>query len=615
MNAIPRSGVAGDAPQAAGYADLKSELLDRIDELAENLPAAVRPALALRDKVQEGYFDVLTVGQFKRGKTSLINALLGENLLPTAAVPLTSVVTILIYGETHRITVQPLEGRPFDIHPETLADYITEPGNPGNAKGVREVLIQMPSPLLRNGVRIVDTPGVGSVFRHNTDTAYARLPHCDAALFVLSADQAVSQAELEFLNEVRKYAGRIFFLLNKIDILQEADIAAIEHFSRRVLTQAVGTEVRLFPISARDALMGKAGNDPARLDASRLPVFTAALERFLLEEKGALLLDAAASGLARLTGRLRLETRLERSSLTLPIAELDEKIARFAARRFQAERELRRLDGRLRQEFHLLADGIFARDPERRFEELRSHLARRFDALVLDHDLQPPKDFDECLETFIREEVAESFADWREVLERQADAAAAEIVRTFDLEIDEMVTDLQRFAGGLFQLAVPTAALQTSWPERTRAGVRPTDEPMGLELLTEQVLKRAPELVAPRFRKLKSLAERWARHGIVRRRRRQLTETMEMLTGRIRSGIRRRLEETREELSARLRQRLEGVADGLEQALTRGAAERSRASDQAGSRIRRLEAQLAWLEGFDGRIQVFRERAAAQSRT
>ncbi|CAI8721264.1 conserved protein of unknown function [Methylococcus capsulatus] len=614
MNAIPRSGIAGEAP-ATGYADLKSELMSLIDELAEHLPAALRPALALRDKLQAGHFDVLTVGQFKRGKTSLINALLGENLLPTAAVPLTSVVTVLAYGDPPRITVQPLEGSPFDIRPDMLADYITEPGNPGNAKGVREVLIRTSSPLLGNGVRIVDTPGVGSVFRHNTDTAWARLPQCDAALFVLSADQAVSEAELEFLHEVRKYAGRIFFLLNKIDILQEADTAAIEHFSRRVLTEAVGTEVRLFPISAREALMGKAGNDPARLEASRLPVFTAALERFLLEEKGALLLDAAASGLARLTGRLRLETGLERNSLTLPMTELDEKIARFADRRAQAERELRRLDGRLRQEFRLLTEGIFAGDPERRLEDVRSRLGRRFDALVLGQDHRPPKDFDESLENFLRQEVAEAFADWREALEDQGEAAVAQIAETFDREIDETVAELQRFAGDLFQIAAPAAAPETRWPERRRSGIRPAGEPMGLDLITEQALKRAPDLVAPRFRKLKSLAERWARYGIVRRRRRQLTETVEMLTGRIRSDVRRRLEEMREELSARLRQRLEGVADGLDQALTRGAAERSRASDRTGSRIRQLEAQLAWLDGFDERIQFFRKRAAAQRRT
>lgn len=615
MNAIPRSGVAGDTPAADGYADLKAELLSLIDELAENFPGALRPALALRDKLQAGHFDVLTVGQFKRGKTSLINALLGESLLPTAAVPLTSVVTILTYGETHRVTVHPLDGGPFDIPPEALADYVTEPGNPGNGKGVREVLIRTPSPLLRNGVRIVDTPGVGSVFRHNTDTAYARLPQCDAALFVLSADQPVSEAELEFLHEVRNYAGRIFFLLNKIDILREADTAEVERFSRRALAEAVDADVRLFPVSAAEALGGEAADDPARLEASRLPVFAEALERFLMEEKGALLLDAAASGLARLIGRIRMETELERRSLTLPIAELDEKIARFAARRAQAERELRRLDGRLRQEFRLLADGIFAGDPERRLEELSSRLGRRFDGLVLDQDHRTPKDFDERLETFIREEVAEAFSDWRDALERQGGAAVAEIAEEFNRGIDETIADLQRFAGGLFQLSAPTADPEPIWPERSPSGFRTADEPVGLELLAEQALKRAPDLVAPRFRKFKALAERWARHGIVRRRRRQLAEAVEMLAGRIRSGFRRHLEEAREELSASLRQRLANVADGLEQALARGAAERSQASGEAAPQLQRLEAQMALLDGFDERIQAFRMRAAAQART
>jgi hypothetical protein len=614
MNAIPCSGVAGGTLPTAGYADLKSELLSLIDEVAENFPGALRPALVLRDKLQAGHFDVLTVGQFKRGKTSVINALLGETLLPTAAVPLTSVVTVLAYGETQRISVHPLDGRPFDIPPEALADYVTEPGNPGNAKGVMEVQIRTPSPLLRNGVRIVDTPGVGSVFRHNTDTAYARLPQCDAALFVLSADQPASEAELEFLHEVRKYAGRIFFLLNKIDILGEADTAEIERFSRRVLAEAVGQDIRLFPVSAAQALAGKAADDPARLEASRLPVFAEALERFLMEEKGALLLDAAASGLARLTARIRLETELERNSLALPIAELDEKIARFAARRTQAEHELERLEGRLWQEFRLLCEGLFAGGLEHRLEDLNSSLGRRFDGLVLGEDHQTPKDFDKRLETFIREEVPEAFSGWRDAVERQGSAAVAEIAEEFNRGIDETIADLQRFASGLFRLPAPAAAPETRWPERSPAGFRTADEPGGLELLAEQALKRAPALVAPRFRTLKALAERWARYGIVRRRRRQLAEAEEMLAGRIRSGFRRRLEKARDQLSASLRQRLKGVADGLEQALARAASERSRASGETGPQLQRLEAQLALLNGLDARIQAFRSRATAQSR-
>lgn len=614
MNAIPCSGLTGDTPPAPGYAELKAELLSLIDELAESLPSALRPALALRDKLQAGHFDVLTVGQFKRGKTSLINALLGESLLPAAAVPLTSVVTILAYGETHRITVHPLDGGRFDIPPEALADYVTEPGNPGNAKGVREVLIQTPSPLLRNGVRIVDTPGVGSVFRHNTDTAYARLPQCDAALFVLSADQPASEAELEFLHEVRKYAGRIFFLLNKIDILLETDTAEIERFSRRALAEAVGADVRLFPVSAAQALAGKAADDPARLEASRLPVFAEALERFLMEEKGALLLDAAASGLARVIARTRLQTELERNALTLPIAELDQKIARFAARRTQAERELQRLEGRLRQEFRLLSDGLFTGDLEHRLEDLNSSLGRRFDGLVLGQDHQTPKDFDERLEAFIREEVAEAFSGWRDAVERKGGAAVADIAEEFNRGIDETIADLQRFASGLFLLSAPTADPEPIWPERSPTGLRTADEPVGLELLAEQALKRAPGLVAPRFRKFKGLAERWARHGIVRRRRRQLAEAVEMLAGRTRSGFRRRLEATRDELSASLRRRLEGVADGLEQALARAASERSRASGEADPQLQRLEAQLALMDGLGARIQAFRSRAAAQSR-
>jgi ribosome biogenesis GTPase A len=122
-------------------------------------------------------------GAFKRGKSTLINALLGEPVLPTAMVPLTSVVTILGYGESLDIQVHFQNGRSQKITQPELADYITEKGNPRNQKGVREVEIAYPYDYLRDGVRIIDTPGVGSVYSHNTEVAYNYLPQVEAAVF------------------------------------------------------------------------------------------------------------------------------------------------------------------------------------------------------------------------------------------------------------------------------------------------------------------------------------------------------------------------------------------------------------------------------------------------
>jgi GTPase SAR1 family protein len=179
------------------YSQLKSNIVECIHSMStlEGLSCACEE---LKEKLEENVFNLVVLGQFKRGKTSFINALLGEELLPTAVVPLTSIVTIIRYGDPLRVNVHFNDGRVEQIVPEKLVDYVTEKGNAKNEKDVKEVVIEYPSPWLKDGVHLIDTPGVGSVYQHNTDVAYRYLPNSDAALFLLSVDQPFSSASSAF---------------------------------------------------------------------------------------------------------------------------------------------------------------------------------------------------------------------------------------------------------------------------------------------------------------------------------------------------------------------------------------------------------------------------------
>ena len=97
--------------------------------------------------------------------------------MPTAIVPLTSVVTILRYGPKLKVEVEYLDGRTEEIDLSGLAAFITERENPQNKKAVKEVAVFYPSQYLKGGVRIIDTPGAGSVYSHNTEAAHAYLPY------------------------------------------------------------------------------------------------------------------------------------------------------------------------------------------------------------------------------------------------------------------------------------------------------------------------------------------------------------------------------------------------------------------------------------------------------
>jgi len=181
------------------YSHLKEELVKCIDSILtiEGIPGSI--CKELREKIDNNVFNLVVLGQFKRGKTTLINALLGAEILPTAVVPLTSIATILIYGDTLSIKVYFNDGRVTEIDLASLPQYVTEKGNPRNEKDLQEVIITYPSSYLKDGVRLIDTPGVGSVYEHNTDVAYQYLPKSDAARFFFSVTKPLARLNWIFL--------------------------------------------------------------------------------------------------------------------------------------------------------------------------------------------------------------------------------------------------------------------------------------------------------------------------------------------------------------------------------------------------------------------------------
>src|SRR4030042_684654 len=111
------------------YSHVKEELVKCIDSILTIEGITIGICEELREKIENNVFNLVVLGQFKRGKTSLINALLGAEILPTAVVPLTSIATILKYGETLNINVYFNDGRVIEIELESLNQYVTKKEN------------------------------------------------------------------------------------------------------------------------------------------------------------------------------------------------------------------------------------------------------------------------------------------------------------------------------------------------------------------------------------------------------------------------------------------------------------------------------------------------------
>ena len=263
-------------------------LLDRHNTPGSTASVDVEQAQSLLVKLAEDRFNLVVLGQFKRGKSSLMNAVIGRNLLPTGLLPLTSAITTSRYGPRERIL---LRRKGWSLEQEIpfteLADYVTEQGNPGNQKQLIEARVEVPVRFLRRGLHFIDTPGIGSTRQENTATTYAILPEADAVIFVTSVEAPFSEIEQAFLRDIRGHARKLFMVVNKADLLGGTEREAVLNYIRSGIEETLGSgAVRLYPVSAREALDAKLGADPNGLRASGLGELEEALATFLSREQG-----------------------------------------------------------------------------------------------------------------------------------------------------------------------------------------------------------------------------------------------------------------------------------------------------------------------------------------
>lgn len=295
----PVAEVKPDLEKLRAYTQTKLFLAEQMRVLREALTAlgreeSVQRCGELLVKLAEDRFTLAVVGQFKRGKSSLMNAIIGCELLPTGVLPLTSAVTVLKYGATERLVVRREKSLfPDELPVSALADYVTEQGNPSNQKKVKAAYVELPVPFLRRGVEFVDTPGVGSAITANTVTTYEFLPECDAVLFVTSVDTPLTSLELAFLQEIWEYVDRIFFVVNKIDLVADGEREEVMKFvADTIRKQSGGGEVKVFPVSARKGLDARMSGDLSLYKQSGIKALEEALAAFLSEEKAVIFLAA-----------------------------------------------------------------------------------------------------------------------------------------------------------------------------------------------------------------------------------------------------------------------------------------------------------------------------------
>ena len=332
-------GYASNSLETSMTMDGASRLL-RLAELAQELGAepVAEEARELAARVAEGRFYVACVGQFKRGKSTLLNALVGYDVVPTGFVPVTAVPTVIRFGDTLHARVRMQDGSWHDVPVSELKEYVTEELNPENKKGVEGAEVFVPSPLLSSGMCFVDTPGLGSVWTGNTATTQAFIPHIDAALIVIGADPPIAGEELTLVEAVGKQVQDLILIINKADRTTDPERAAAAKFTREILEKRLHRPMgEVFEVSASE----RAENRGPVRDWDKL----LASLHLLVEDSGRNLVRAACErGLQRLTEQLLAIINEDRDALQRPIEESERRIGLMRETISEAERSMRELN-------------------------------------------------------------------------------------------------------------------------------------------------------------------------------------------------------------------------------------------------------------------------------
>jgi small GTP-binding protein len=273
----------------------------------QNLQSDCRDLLI---RLAEDRFNLLVVGRFSRGKSTLMNAILGGDLLPTGIVPLTSVITTVRYGSRKQVVLNFNERiLRREVPLSQLADYVTQQSNPGNIKNLDYAEIELPVEILRRGLFFVDSPGLGSSITENAQTTERFLPQADAFVLVTSYESPLSEEEDRILHRIRLTNKKLFVVINKQDTVSaEERKEALGFVAERLQRFSFSEASLVFSLSARQGLRAKQSGDRSQLEESGLGAFEAELMRFLTEERAqAFLSNMYGRTMALLTQRLRPE--------------------------------------------------------------------------------------------------------------------------------------------------------------------------------------------------------------------------------------------------------------------------------------------------------------------
>jgi GTP-binding protein EngB required for normal cell division len=299
------------------------QILERI--INEHGFVEFRPTLSMiTDRLETKSFEIALFGRVSSGKSSLLNHVVQSEILPVGVNPITAVPTRLIYGAIPRLTVWYADKNPEQLDISKLPEFVSESQNPANYKHATRILVELPSPRLRDGVMLVDTPGLGSLATSGAAETLAYLPRCDLGVVLIDGGSTLTEDDLSTIRTLYEAGIPASVLLSKSDLLGTEDrLRSLQYISEQISAQ-LGLALPVHPVSIQpthsslldawlvevilplyDQHQHLAQESRARKIGSLRDAVTTALRlRLDRTPAGSVDLDAVDNGLRRAVGRI-----------------------------------------------------------------------------------------------------------------------------------------------------------------------------------------------------------------------------------------------------------------------------------------------------------------------
>jgi GTPase SAR1 family protein len=502
------------------FREKKSEVTSALAELgsvAEGLGARTLSERIGRDlvrKLEEDRFHLVVVGEFNHGKSTFVNALLGESVLPTGVTPTTAAIHHLKYADEPEATVVFSSGRR-----ETIPFGDTRRFSVGGGAHVEEVdflEVGYPAQLLKERILLVDTPGVNDLSLQRADITYSYIPRADAVLFLLDAGQILKESERVFLEEklLRASRDKIVFVITKWDILNAEERSEALAYANVQLSKLVKDPV-VFPVSAETALTA------GKVAESGMPELLVHLTHFLAEERGRILLDNALGEGLNVSTMLGKGVDARRRAIAMKADELDRRIKMLEQdlagqamtieqRRAKIREEVSGIKVGARKDLDRFVDDMIRQLPNvidaAKADDLKNYLPAFLEDAFKQWAEAEGKEVAAQLEVLAEKTIALVREDAHESTKRVADKLGTDVKRlevhvdtfAYDMGIAALITVglgvmfVNLLVGGLLTVAAPILALVVKG--RVEGEYRKKVKEVAPEVLKQAASKVGPKL-------------------------------------------------------------------------------------------------------------------------